>query len=73
MTKQVMRVSYVLCLVSAVLALLTRVMASFSPTAMLFTGRALPIGYHTFMDGVLLFFMVTLASAGVAFVDKRTQ
>jgi hypothetical protein len=48
-------------------------MATFAGTAAFFTGRTLPIGYHSFMDGVLLFFMVTLASAGVVFVDKRSQ
>ncbi|MFZ3380761.1 MAG: hypothetical protein WA823_11690 [Candidatus Acidiferrales bacterium] len=73
MAKLVMRISYALCLLCAVLALITRVMATFASTAELFAGRALPIGYHSFMDGVLLFFMVTLASAGVVFVDKRSQ
>jgi hypothetical protein len=73
MAKLVMRISYLLCLLCALLALLTRFMATFAGTAAFFTGRTLPIGYHSFMDGVLLFFMVTLASAGVVFVDKRSQ
>ena len=73
MAKQVMRLSYALCLLCAALALVTRILASFGASSALFTGRALPIGYHSFMDGVLLFFMVTLASAGVAFIDKRGQ
>jgi hypothetical protein len=73
MAKLIMRISYLLCLLCAVLALGARTVATFVGTSTLFSGRALPIGYHTFLDGVLLFFMLTLASASVAFVDKRSQ
>lgn len=72
MAKLVMRASYALCLLCAVLAVISRVLALFGSTSALFVGRALPIGYHSFMDGVLLFFMVTLASAGVAIIEKRS-
>jgi hypothetical protein len=72
MAKLVLRASYALCLLCAVLALITRILASVGGTSAFFAGRALPIGYHSFMDGVLLFFMVTLASASVVFVEKRS-
>jgi hypothetical protein len=55
------------------LAVITRFLATVGGTATLFAGRALPIGYHSFMDGVLLFFMLTLVSASVEFVDKRSR
>ena len=73
MAKLIMRISYMLCVLCGVLALGARIVATFVGTSTLFSGHVLPIGYHSFMDGVLLFFMLTLASASVEFVDKRTQ
>jgi hypothetical protein len=73
MVKQIMRLSYWLCLLSAGLALITRLLATIGTTAALFSGRTLPIGYHTFMDGVLLFFVLTIASASVAFTESRSH
>jgi hypothetical protein len=72
-TKLIMRVSLMLCVLCALLALITRFMATVGGTSALFSGRALPIGYHSFMDGVLLFFMLTVASASVEFVDNRSK
>jgi uncharacterized membrane protein len=72
MAKLIMRVSYLLCLLCGVVALVMRIVAAFSGTALFFAGRTLPIGYHSFMDGVLLFFTLTLASAAVAFIDQRS-
>jgi hypothetical protein len=68
-----MRISYLLCVVSVICALITRVLAAVGASAMFFSSRALPIGYHSFVDGVLIFFMLTVASAGVAFIEKRPQ
>ncbi len=73
MAKLVMRICYLLCMLCALLAVITRILSAFGSTAVLFSSRALPIGYHSFMDGVLLFFMLTLASASVEFIDKRFQ
>jgi hypothetical protein len=71
--KLIMRISYILCLLSGALAVVARIVATFVGTSTLFSGHVLPIGYHSFMDGVLLFFMLTLASASVEFVDKRNR
>jgi hypothetical protein len=68
-----MRISYILCLVCAACALISRIVAAFSTNSAILSSHALPIGYHSFMDGVLLFFWLTLASGVVAFVDKRTE
>ncbi len=73
MAKLTMRICYLLCLLCGLLAVITRFLATVGGTATLFAGRALPIGYHSFMDGVLLFFMLTLVSASVEFVDKRSR
>lgn len=73
MSKLVMRISYWLCLLCGTLAVITRLLAALGSTSTLLTGRALPIGYHSFMDGVLLFFMLTVASASVTFAEKRSQ
>lgn len=72
MAKLVMRASYYLCVLCAVLALITRILASVGSVAAAFVGRALPIGYHAFMDGVFLFLALVLASASVVFIDKHS-
>jgi|HubBroStandDraft_5_1064220.scaffolds.fasta_scaffold27179_3 hypothetical protein len=72
MAKLVMRISYMLCLLCGVVALIMRILNAINGNTLLFAGRALPIGYHSFMDGVLLFFTITLASAAVAFIDQRS-
>ena len=71
MAKLVMRISFLLCLVCGVLAVICRIAAAFNPNALILSGHSLPIGYHSFMDGVLLFFMLTLASGAVAFIEKQ--
>jgi hypothetical protein len=68
-----MRISFLLCLISVICALITRILAAVGSSAMFFSSRALPIGYHSFVDGVIIFFMLTLASASVAFIEKRPQ
>jgi hypothetical protein len=73
MAKLFMRGCWMLCLLNGMLAVITRVLASVGSVASVFAGKSLPIGYHAFMDGALLFFMLTVASASVAFVDKRFQ
>jgi phosphate starvation-inducible membrane PsiE len=58
MEKHIMRVSYGLCLLCAVLALITRGLIALKMPAQIFTrGGNYAIGYHAFVDGVLLFFI----------------
>jgi hypothetical protein len=74
MEKHIMRLSYSLCLLCAVLAVITRCLSALSLPASLFagaTGNVYAIGYHSFMDGVMLFFMTTVATAGSAWVKKN--
>jgi hypothetical protein len=76
MEKHIMRISYTLCLLCAVLAIIARILTALNLPSTLFTG--LPgnpnaIGYHSFMDGVILFFMTTVATAGYAWVKKNVS
>ncbi|HSY57999.1 MAG TPA: hypothetical protein VK795_00490 [Terriglobales bacterium] len=76
MEKHIMRLSYSLCLLCAVLAVIARVLAALNLPSALFTGvsgNPGAIGYHSFMDGVILFFMTTVATAGFAWVKKNAS
>jgi hypothetical protein len=73
MEKLVMRLSYYLCLLCAVLAIVARCLEALSVSAKLFAGRGNAIGYHAFMDGVILFFMLCVATACSAWVKKESQ
>ncbi len=72
MVKQVLRVNFALCMLCGVLAIVTRLANALGFYNTLFIGRPNPIGYHSFMDGVLLFFMLTVATASYLFADKRS-
>ena len=72
MEKHIMRVSYGLCLLCAVLALITRCLAALNTPALIFTRSGnYAIGYHAFVDGVLLFFMTSLTTAAYIWVKKK--
>jgi hypothetical protein len=72
MEKHIMRVSYGLCLLCAVLALITRGLIALKMPAQIFTrGGNYAIGYHAFVDGVLLFFMTSLTTAAYVWVKKH--
>jgi len=72
MEKHIMRVSYGLCLLSAVLALITRCLIALNIPAQIFTrGGNFAIGYHAFVDGVVLFFMTSLTTAAYVWVKKQ--
>ncbi len=72
MEKHVMRLSYGLCLLCAVLALIARVLAAFSLPSQIFPGNPYGVSYHSFMDGVILFFMTSVATACFAWVKRNT-
>jgi hypothetical protein len=73
MEKLVMRLSYYLCLLCAVLAIITRCLEALSVSARLFASRPNAIGYHAFLDGVILFFMICVATACSAWVKRESQ
>ena len=72
MEKYVMRASYGLCLLSAALALITRILSALNVPAVLFTGSGMSaVSYHSFVDGVILFFMTSLTTAAYVWVKKQ--
>jgi uncharacterized membrane protein YecN with MAPEG domain len=70
MEKLFIRLSFWLCFLCAVLAIITRVMNAWGLPASFFEGRANPIGYHSFMDGVLLFTMTSITAACLAYANR---
>ena len=74
MEKHIMRLSYALCLLCAVLALITRAFSAFNVPAVIFAGSGLSaISYHAFMDGVILFFMTSVTTAAYVWVKKQYE
>lgn len=72
MEKLVMRLSYWLCLLSALLALVTRGLAALNLPSIAFTGSGVnSVSYHSFVDGVLLFFLTGLTTAAWVWVKKQ--
>ena len=72
MEKYIMRTSYGLCLLCAVLALITRGLSALNVPAVLFKGSGLAaISYHAFIDGVIVFFMTSLTTAAHVWVKKQ--
>lgn len=72
MEKHVMRISAGLCLLCAGLALITRILSAFNVPSVLFAGSGISaVSYHSFMDGVMLFFMTSLTTAAYVWVKKQ--
>lgn len=72
MEKQVMRLSYGLCLLSAALALITRILSALNVPSVIFPGSGISaVSYHSFMDGVILFFMTSVTTAAYVWVKKQ--
>jgi hypothetical protein len=73
MEKHILRLSYGLCLLCAVLALITRFLTALNLPAIMFAGNMGAISYHAFMDGVILFFMTTLSTAAYIWAKKQFE
>ena len=72
MEKHIMRLSYVLCLLCAALALITRVLSALNVPSVIFPGSGMSaVSYHSFMDGVILFFMTSVTTAAYVWVKKQ--
>jgi hypothetical protein len=72
MEKHIMRVSYGLCLLCAVLALVTRTLSALGVPAVIFPDSGISaVSYHSFVDGVILFFMTTVSTAAYVWVKKQ--
>ncbi|MGA7916825.1 MAG: hypothetical protein WCA00_16445 [Candidatus Acidiferrales bacterium] len=70
MEKYILKVSYWLGIICAVLALIARVSSSFG-YEMVFNTRGHGIDYHSLLDAALLFLFVAMASAGYALTKSR--
>jgi hypothetical protein len=67
-----MRLSYGLCLLSAGLALITRILSALNVPSVIFLGSGMSaVSYHSFMDGVMLFFMTSVTTAAYVWVKKQ--
>jgi|HubBroStandDraft_6_1064221.scaffolds.fasta_scaffold303444_2 hypothetical protein len=72
MEKLVMRLSYWLCLLCGLLALITRCLAALNLPSIAFVNSGVnAISYHSFVDGVVLFFMISLTTAAWIWVKKQ--
>ncbi len=73
MEKYILRVSYWLGVVCAVLCLITRFFNSLGFEFTRLATRGNSIDFHSFLDGALLFLFVAIASAGYASFRSREQ
>jgi hypothetical protein len=63
MEKHIIRWSYWLGVVCVALALITRALNVLGVAYNVIPGRGNPIGYHSFVDGALLFFVAAIATS----------
>ena len=72
MEKQLSTVAYWIGIVSAILALITRLLAVIgifvSNTA---PSGKIPISYKSFLDGAILFFMMAIASSAAMWIKQQ--
>ncbi|HEV7966432.1 MAG TPA: hypothetical protein VGP19_02615 [Candidatus Acidoferrales bacterium] len=73
MAKQIVKWSYWLGAVCAVLALLARALNVFGMHFLLFRTRGNAIGYTTFLDGALFLFVVSIATANYVGLNSRER
>jgi hypothetical protein len=71
MEKQLSRLSFWLCCIFAILAIITRVMDAWGLPASFPQNKINPIGYHSFMDGVMLFTLLSVAVACFTYVKRN--
>jgi len=59
-------------LLSAAMALVMRVLSALNVPSMIFRGSGMSaVSYHSFMDGVMLFFMTGVTTAAYVWVKKQ--
>ena len=66
MEKYIIRVSYWLGILCVVLAFLARAINFLGPDSLHFYNQGNPVGYHSFLDGAVLFFLTAIATASYA-------
>lgn len=74
MGNHIVRWSYWIGVACAVIAVIARVLNLIGAPLLLFPTRGNPVGYRTFLDGALLFFVISIATAEhAAFVARGRQ
>lgn len=71
MEKQIILWSYWLGVVCVVVALVTRALNVLGVLGTLIAGRGAPIGYRSFFDGALLFFLAAIATSSYAWFKSH--
>jgi hypothetical protein len=71
MEKYILKVSYWLGIICAVLAIVTRVASSLGFEMVSLNTRGHSIDYHSLLDAALLFLFIAMASAGYASFKSR--
>ena len=71
MVKHVANWSYWLGAVSAVLALVTRGLNILGVNFLAFSTKGSAIGYHTYLDAALFFFVISIAAASHARLESQ--
>jgi membrane-associated phospholipid phosphatase len=71
MEKQLTAAAYWVGILSAVLALITRVCAMVGVFVFPVAAGKIPLSYKTFLDGAILFFMMAIASSVVTWVKTQ--
>ena len=73
MAKQIIKWSYWLGAVCAVLALLARALNAVGIHFLLFRTRGNSIGYNTYLDGSLFLFVISIATASYFGLNSRER
>ena len=74
MEKHIINVSYWLGMLSVVLAFLARAANILGPDSLhFFFPKGNPVGYHSFLDAAVLFFLTTIATASYRGASAQKQ
>ena len=74
MEKYIIRVSYWLGILCVGLAFLARAVNILGPDSLHFYTQGNPVGYHSFLDGAVLFFLTTIATESyVSFNSQKPR
>jgi hypothetical protein len=71
MEKLIASVSYWLGVIFAAVAVILRANATFGWSARLFSSSGNPVGSYSFLHAAILFFVASIATAGVAWMKKQ--
>jgi hypothetical protein len=73
MEKHIIKWSYWLGISSVALAFLARAVNILGPDSLHFATKGNPVGYHSFLDGAVLFFLTTIATASYSWFNSQSR